>query len=297
MAISGANGWEETAQQLARALLAAETRSDDEVAAELFDLLGDGGVETIAGAIERRAAINAALRRRIGTLRETLGGAGGDGDGGGGGGGGGGARKDAPMAQVTIQSTSDIKMEKLRRKEERKVGRRIAQGQGEPLLEWLANSGVGFAALCEGDWEAAANQPSTEDDIWAGLYGLGGGGGGGKKALPAGTTRKVHKGHEEVHVPAGERAPVGEHERFVPIEELDDWAQPAFAGMKSLNRIQSRIYCSISLEREPAGVCTDWSGQDQHRDDDRTSRDRSAHRVRRVGLRSQRTLRLSTLHR
>ena len=249
VAISGANGWEETAQQLARALLAAETRSDDEIAAELFDLLGDGGVETIAGAIERRAAINAALRRRIGTLRETLGGAGGDGDG------GAGARKDAPMAQVTIQSTSDIKMGKLRRKEERKVGRRIAQGQGEPLLEWLANSGVGFAALCEGDWEAAANQPSTEDDIWAGLYGLGGGGGGGKKALPAGTTRKVHKGYEEVHVPAGERAPVGEHERFVPIEELDDWAQPAFAGMKSLNRIQSRIYEAAYHSNENLLVC------------------------------------------
>ena len=245
--ISGVEAWEETATQLARALLAGDTKTDDEVAADLFDLLGDGGVEVIMGAIERRAAIDAALRRRISTLRETLGG--GDDDES-----RGGARKDAPAAQVTIQSSSDIKMEKLRRKETRKVGRRIAQGQGEPLLEWLASSGVGFAALCEGDWDTAAKVQSTEDDIWAGLYGLGGGGGG-KKALPAGTTRKVYKGYEEVYVPAGDRAPIGEHERLVPIEELDDWAQPAFAGMKSLNRIQSRIYPAAYHSNENLLVC------------------------------------------
>ena len=29
-------------------------------------------------------------------------------------------------------------------------------------------------------------------------------------------------------------------ERLVPIEELDDWAQLAFQGYKTLNRIQSR---------------------------------------------------------
>ena len=50
---------------------------------------------------------------------------------------------------MSIKSTTDIKLEKLRKKEDRKVGRRIAQGQGEPLLEWLAESGVGFAAICE----------------------------------------------------------------------------------------------------------------------------------------------------
>ena len=161
---SGKEGWEETAQGVARALLAADSKSDDEVAAELFDLLGDGGVELIMGAIERRASVNAALRRRIAALRDTLGGRDdddGDGGGGGGRGGGGGGGKmsggsGAPGPTVSITSTTDQKLEKLRRKEERKVGRRIAQGQGEPLLEWLAVSGVGFAAICEGDWEKVA---------------------------------------------------------------------------------------------------------------------------------------------
>jgi activating signal cointegrator complex subunit 3 len=45
-------------------------------------------------------------------------------------------------------------------------------------------------------------------------------------------------GYEEVQVPAGARAPIGEHERAVAIEDLDEWAQLAFDGMKSLNRIQ-----------------------------------------------------------
>jgi hypothetical protein len=75
--------------RVARALLAAESKSDDEVAAELFDLLGDGGVELIMGAIERRPAMNAALRRRITALRDTLGGGKDDDDKDGGGGGSG----------------------------------------------------------------------------------------------------------------------------------------------------------------------------------------------------------------
>ena len=63
---------------------------------------------------------------------------------------------------MTISSVSDKKLEKLRRKEERKVGRALARGEGEPLLEWLSRSGVGFAALCEGDWEAPAPKPLAE---------------------------------------------------------------------------------------------------------------------------------------
>jgi activating signal cointegrator complex subunit 3 len=227
------------------------------VAAELFDLLGDGGVELIMGSIERRPAMNAALRRRISSLRDTF--AGKDDDDGGGGGklsGGSGA----PGPTVTITSTTDQKLEKLRRKEGRKVGRRIAQGQGEPLLEWLAASGVGFAAICEGDWERAAADEkaaaaSSEEDLWAGLRGLGSGAGGGRRALPTGTVRKVHKTYEEVTVPAATRAPVGANERFVAVDELDEWAQLAFDGMTALNRIQSRIYDAAYNSHENLLVC------------------------------------------
>ena len=137
--VSGFASWEETAGGVARALLSGgDATSDDVVASELFDLLGDAGVELVMGVVERRAAMTAAFRRRLTTLRDRLGG-GDDGEvskkfGGGSG---------APGATVTITSTTDKKLAALRRKEERKAGRRLARGEGEPLLEWLASAGVG----------------------------------------------------------------------------------------------------------------------------------------------------------
>ena len=71
-----------------------------------------------------------------------------------------------------------------------------------------------------------------------------------KKALPKGTIRKVHKGYEEIHVPAVKTGELLADERLVNISELDDWAQVAFEGYKTLNRIQSRIF----QVRMPASV-------------------------------------------
>ena len=251
--VSGSDSWEETATGVARALLSGgESTSDDVVASELFDLLGDAGVELVMGVVERRGAMTAAFRRRLTTLRDRLGGApgfgGDDGDKKFGGGSG------APGATVTITSTTDKKLAALRRKEERKAGRRLARGEGEPLLEWLASAGVGISAICEGDWEAPAPR-ATEDDIFDALRGLGGGVGGGRKALPAGTTRKVHEGYEEVCVPAAARAPPGADERFVSVDEFEPWARLAFAGISSLNRIQSRIYEAAYRSNENLLVC------------------------------------------
>ena len=248
--VSGFASWEETAGGVARALLSGgDATSDDVVASELFDLLGDAGVELVMGVVERRAAMTAAFRRRLTTLRDRLGG-GDDGEvskkfGGGSG---------APGATVTITSTTDKKLAALRRKEERKAGRRLARGEGEPLLEWLASAGVGFSAICEGDWEAPAPR-ATEDDIFDALRGLGGGVGGGRKALPAGTTRTTHEGYEEVRVPAATRAPPGADERFVSVDEFEPWARRAFAGIASLNRVQSKIYEAAYRSNENLLVC------------------------------------------
>ena len=53
--ISGSENWELAAQTVARLALASpDDKSDDAVAAELFDFFGDAGVELIMGAIERR---------------------------------------------------------------------------------------------------------------------------------------------------------------------------------------------------------------------------------------------------
>ena len=257
--ISGVENWELAAQTVARLALASpDDKSDEVVAAELFDFFGDAGVELIMGAIERRGAMAEALRGRVAAARRRFGD---DADddaesrrarvGGGSG---------APSASVTITSALDKKLEKLKKKEARSVGRRLARGEGEPLLEWLESVGLPFGALCEGDWERAEEtekkeRAATEDEIFAALRGLGAGGSGGRKVLPPGTTRTTHKGSEEVRVPAAAPAARAERERLVPVAELHDWARPAFAGVSHLNRIQSRIYEAAYRGVENLLVC------------------------------------------
>ena len=60
--------------------------------------------------------------------------------------------------------------------------------------------------------------------------------------LPAKSWRVAKKGYEEVHVPPLKVQPYGKDETLKRIDSLPSWAQPAFAKMKSLNRIQSRVY-------------------------------------------------------
>ena len=64
--------------------------------------------------------------------------------------------------------------------------------------------------------------------------------------LPPGSYRTAFKGYEEVHVPAPAPPAFSAGEKLVPVEQLPSWARPAFAGMKSLNRIQSRV-CDAAL--------------------------------------------------
>ena len=61
-----------------------------------------------------------------------------------------------------------------------------------------------------------------------------------KCQLPEGSFRKQKKGYEEVHVPAL-KAPELDADSLVAIDALPRYVQPAFAGFKSLNRIQSRV--------------------------------------------------------
>ncbi|KAK1284246.1 hypothetical protein QJS10_CPB21g01301 [Acorus calamus] len=63
-----------------------------------------------------------------------------------------------------------------------------------------------------------------------------------KCELPDGSYRNPHKGYEEVHVPALKARPMASGEELVKISTMPDWARPAFEGMKSLNRVQSRVY-------------------------------------------------------
>eukprot|EP00879_Flechtneria_rotunda_P006108 GHRR01006421.1.p1 GENE.GHRR01006421.1~~GHRR01006421.1.p1 ORF type:complete len:1855 (+),score=687.13 GHRR01006421.1:742-6306(+) len=73
--------------------------------------------------------------------------------------------------------------------------------------------------------------------------------------LPQGSYRTTKKNYEEVHVPALKPKPYAEGEKLVPINDLPDWAQPAFAGMQSLNRIQSRVADTALYSSENMLVC------------------------------------------
>eukprot|EP00898_Chlorokybus_atmophyticus_P007000 jgi/Chlat1/7300/Chrsp58S06941 len=73
--------------------------------------------------------------------------------------------------------------------------------------------------------------------------------------LPPGSYRTTKKGYEEVHVPALKAKPFAENEELKKIEDLPDWARPAFSGMKSLNRIQSRVYETALFTPENILMC------------------------------------------
>lgn len=73
--------------------------------------------------------------------------------------------------------------------------------------------------------------------------------------LPDGSERISKKGYDLVIVPALKPKPFKAGEKLVPISELPDWAQPAFEGMKELNRIQSRVAQTALYTNENMLVC------------------------------------------
>ena len=67
--------------------------------------------------------------------------------------------------------------------------------------------------------------------------------------LPSGSFRKTKKGYEEVHVPFQKPKPFEVKETLKQITSLPQWAQDAFTGYRSLNRIQSRL-CEAALNSD-----------------------------------------------
>lgn len=62
-----------------------------------------------------------------------------------------------------------------------------------------------------------------------------------KCVLPQGTEKTQKKSYESVIIPPQKPKPFEKNEELVPIEKLPKWAQDAFQGFASLNRIQSKI--------------------------------------------------------
>lgn len=73
--------------------------------------------------------------------------------------------------------------------------------------------------------------------------------------LPQGSYRTVHKGYEEVHVPALKPKPFADGETLRDVSALPEWAQHGFKGMRSLNRIQSKVCDAALFTSENMLVC------------------------------------------
>jgi pre-mRNA-splicing helicase BRR2 len=58
-----------------------------------------------------------------------------------------------------------------------------------------------------------------------------------------------------VHVPALKPKPFDDEEKLMPIEKLPKYVQPVFAGFKTLNRIQSRIWKAALESDENMLLC------------------------------------------
>ena len=72
--------------------------------------------------------------------------------------------------------------------------------------------------------------------------------------LPQGSFKRAKKGYEEIHVPAPKSKPVTTGE-LVPITDLPEWARQGFPGLKTLNRVQSKLYPIAFGTDEPILLC------------------------------------------
>ncbi|KAI3463912.1 hypothetical protein Pfo_020575 [Paulownia fortunei] len=200
----------------------------DEIAGDLLDLVGDSSFETVQDLIMHRKDLVESIHRGLLVLKSDKSTSNTQ------------TRMPSYATQVTVQTESERQIDKLRRKEEKKHRRGTDHGIDDNL------SSLSFSFLLQ-----ASEKKNLLDD----LVGHGDGTQFAATALPQGTVRKHYKGYEEVTIPPTPTAPMKPGERLIEIKELDDIAQAAFHGYKSLNRIQSRIFQTTYYTNENILVC------------------------------------------
>lgn len=198
----------------------------DEIAGDLLDLVGDSAFETVQDLITHRKELVDAVHHGMFVLKSDQKVPGPQ------------SRMPSYGTQVTVQTESERQIDKLRRKEGKKQRRGTDQGNDNEL------SSMSFSSLIQ-----ASEKKSIFEDL------IGTGGESNATALPQGTVKKHHKGYEEVTIPPTQTAPMKPGEKLIEIKELDDFAQAAFQGYKSLNRIQSRIFQTTYYTNENILVC------------------------------------------
>ncbi|GAV70037.1 DEAD domain-containing protein/Helicase_C domain-containing protein/Sec63 domain-containing protein [Cephalotus follicularis] len=200
----------------------------DEIAGDLLDFVGDSAFETVQELISHRKELVDAIHHGLLVLKSDKTASNNQ------------FRRPSYGTQVTVQTESERQIDKLRRKEEKRQRRGTEWNEGEL-------SSISFSSLLQ-----ASERKNPFDDLI--------GSGQGTRslpvtALPQGTSRNHYKGYEEVIIPPTPTAPMKPGEKLIEIKELDDFAQAAFRGYKSLNRIQSRIYQTVYFTNENILVC------------------------------------------
>ncbi|KAG8652395.1 DExH-box ATP-dependent RNA helicase DExH14 isoform X2 [Manihot esculenta] len=201
----------------------------EEIAGDLLDLVGDSAFEIVQDLISHRKELVDAIRHGWSVLKSDMTVSSIQ------------SRMPSYGTQVTVQTESERQIDKLRRKEEKRHRRGTEHGVDNDA------SAASFSSLLQ-----ASERKNLLDDLigsGAGSHSLS------ITALPQGTIRKHYKGYEEVVIPPTPTAQMKPGEKLIEIKELDDFAQAAFHGYKSLNRIQSRIFQTVYYTNENILVC------------------------------------------
>ncbi|KAL5705274.1 DNA helicase [Ranunculus cassubicifolius] len=223
------SGSKVSAEELAMAICRVldSEKPGEEIAGDVLDLVGDGAFETVRDLLKYRKEIVDAIHHGLFVLKsdKML------------------IKDEKKMpsyaTQVVIKTESEKQVERFRRKEGRRNRRGVEQEAEHEL------SSISFWSLVE----ASENRSMFDEIIGTGEASLS------ITALPHGTVKKHYKGYEEVKIPPTPTSEMNPGEKLVPIHELDEFAQTAFHGYKSLNRIQSRIYPATYKSNENILVC------------------------------------------
>jgi len=233
-----------------------ETLSNNALAAELYDLFGEGVFDGMSTLLDQRRSLSSNLRAAINLLKKEE------------------EEEEAAThagpampsyaTGVSVMSESEKAIMKAERKAER---RRIKQQQSGGKTQGSSSFSHGGLADTDADWLSRHGIRAVIDDeverenshmrirLGDGMEFRLGEGAGNKKALPVGTRRQVFKGYEEVKVPAVKPGVPPPGEPTVYITDLPEWAQLAFEGYTKLNRIQSRIFSTAFYSNENMLVC------------------------------------------
>lgn len=201
----------------------------EEIAGDLLDLVGDGAFEIVQDLLLHRKELVDAIHRGLSLLKSDKTDSNTQ------------SRMPSYGTQVTIQTESAKQIDKLRRKEEKRNRRGTEHGVESDV------SVASFSSLLQ-----ASERKNPFDNL------IGSGPGPHSlsvTALPQGTVRKHYKGYEEVIIPPTPTTEMKPGEKLIEIKELDDFAQAAFHGYKSLNRIQSWIFQTVYYTNENILVC------------------------------------------